>query len=94
MCVFGYKCMSHALVVTYIFSFGVKPVSNVASSGENDWVTQRAIVILRDKKSQIEHFVEEADPAVCTGAVKCHFFWGVEATELIWPWNDLSFLKF
>ena len=51
-------------------------------------------MILGDKKRKVEHLVEEADPAICTSAVKCHFFWGVEATKLIWSRDDLNVIGF
>ena len=86
--------MGHAFAVTYIFSFGVKPVSDVCPGSENDWVAQRTVVTFRDEKSKVKHFVEEADPAVSASAVKCHFFWGVEATKLVRSWDDFSLLMF
>ena len=83
-----------SIVVTYIFSFRIEPVGDVASCSEDDWVALWTSGVLVYEEGQIEDLVEEGDPAVSLGVVHSDFLWSVEATELVGSWDVLGFLDF
>ena len=72
----------------------VKPVSNVTSCSEDDWVALRTSEVLIYEEGQIEDLVEEGDPAVSLGVVHCDFLWSIEATQLVGSRDVLGFLDF
>ena len=61
----------------------VKPMADVCSSCQQNWITEAALRVFSDQLSEIKGLVEEWDPAIISCIVDCDFRWEIESSDLI-----------